>query len=358
MENKPYLSIIVPVYNVENYIHKTIKSLQEQTLSNIEIILVDDGSQDKCPIICDNYAQNDKRFKVIHKINEGLGLARNSGMQIANGEYVTFCDSDDYVDANCYEELFYLARKNDLDILRYSCNRFIKEDIFLSKSYNNKLVIYDKREVLRECALHTISGNLNKSPNLFLGRSCCMAIYKTAFLKRNNLSFKSERIFISEDSFFNYKCLLKANKVGYLPNTYYHYRINPSSLSRVPALDKLRRSESFCKFVEEEMRLDGFQSSEYYAQAYHIQALRVETLRILESKIPLNKKYHWFKEEMKSSYILRIKKTFPMHLIPLKYRIYSLLCFNKLFFLVLICTYLTKIINILKFASIKNVRIV
>ena len=93
----PKLSIIVPVYKVERYIERCISSLRNQTLTDIEIILVDDGSPDLCPQLCDEYAQKDSRIKVIHKANAGLGYARNSGLEIATGEYVAFVDSDDWL---------------------------------------------------------------------------------------------------------------------------------------------------------------------------------------------------------------------------------------------------------------------
>ena len=100
------ISVVLPVYNVERYIIKCMNSVLSQTYKNIEIILVDDGSQDRCPEICERYAKKDKRVKVIHKENGGLSDARNAGIKVANGEYITFIDSDDYVD-NDYVEFLY-----------------------------------------------------------------------------------------------------------------------------------------------------------------------------------------------------------------------------------------------------------
>ena len=97
---RPKVSIIVPIYNVERFLDRCMDSLLNQTLKDIEIIMVDDGSPDNCPQMCDEYAKNDSRVKVIHKKNAGLGMARNSGLEIATGEYVAFVDSDDYVDCH------------------------------------------------------------------------------------------------------------------------------------------------------------------------------------------------------------------------------------------------------------------
>ena len=114
MNINPLISIIVPVYNVEKYIHRSINSLLKQTYKKIEIILVDDGSPDNCPMICDEYAKKDNRIKVIHKINGGLSDARNAALDIVTGEYITFVDSDDFVSENLIELLV-------KPILKYSC---------------------------------------------------------------------------------------------------------------------------------------------------------------------------------------------------------------------------------------------
>lgn len=96
----PKVSIILPIYNVEKYLDRCMESLLNQTLEDIEIIMVDDGSPDNCPQMCDEYAKKDNRVKVVHKKNAGLGFARNSGLDVAKGEYIAFVDSDDYVGLN------------------------------------------------------------------------------------------------------------------------------------------------------------------------------------------------------------------------------------------------------------------
>ena len=101
----PKVSIVVPVYRVECYLDRCVQSLVNQTLKEIEIILVDDGSPDKCPQMCDEYAKKDYRVKVIHKQNAGLGMACNSGIEVATGDYIAFCDSDDYVDVKMQETM-------------------------------------------------------------------------------------------------------------------------------------------------------------------------------------------------------------------------------------------------------------
>lgn len=111
------ISVIVPVYKVEQFLHRCVDSLVSQTYKNIEIILVDDGSPDCCGVICDDYAKIDARIKVIHKQNGGLSSARNAGIDVAKGDYIAFVDSDDWVDCDCYDKLYHLARKYNASLI-------------------------------------------------------------------------------------------------------------------------------------------------------------------------------------------------------------------------------------------------
>ena len=112
-KNMKKVSVIVPVYNVENYLEECVNSILNQTYENLEIILVDDGSTDNCPQICDDWAKKDKRIKVIHKANGGVSSARNVGLDNATGEYIGFVDSDDYIDITMYEKMLKLLKKEN-----------------------------------------------------------------------------------------------------------------------------------------------------------------------------------------------------------------------------------------------------
>ena len=142
------VSIIVPIYGVDEYLNKCIDSIVNQTYKNIEIILVDDGSPDKCPQICDAFSQKDKRIKVIHKKNGGLSEARNVGIDHANGEYFIFVDSDDWIENTMVEHLLSICKKYDVELA--TCARYITD----GRSTNT--IVFDGPE-----RVYTAEGALN-----------------------------------------------------------------------------------------------------------------------------------------------------------------------------------------------------
>lgn len=146
------ISIIVPVYKVEKYLKKCLDSIINQTHKNLEIIIVDDGSPDGCPNICDEYSKNDDRIKVIHQKNMGLSIARNNGIKLATGEYIGFVDSDDFIEPTMYEDLYNAIIKNNAQMSICNFNVITNKDKYKRNDYpENKT--YDKMEILKEILL-------------------------------------------------------------------------------------------------------------------------------------------------------------------------------------------------------------
>lgn len=247
------VSIIVPVYNVEKYLSRCIDSLMNQTLRDIEIILVDDGSTDSSPKRCDNFAIIDSRIKVIHKKNGGLGFARNSGLEIATGEFVAFVDSDDYVDLNMYETLYSQAKKYNLDTLFCGFNNVDKKNNIHPVSEVDSQKIFDSQKKI----VIFLMDMIGTEPNLPVDRKYQMsvwhAIYSRNSIENNNIRFCSEKEFISEDIIFHIDYLQKANKIGIIPDPMYYYCDNAdsSSLSTSFRKDRFERYvilyEEICK---------------------------------------------------------------------------------------------------------------
>lgn len=160
------ISVIVPIYKVESYLNRCIDSIINQTYKNLEIILVDDGSPDRCGEICDNYAKLDSRIRVIHKINGGLSSARNAGLKIAKGDYIGFVDSDDYIKTDMYENLINACIMNECHVsgVRYE-RRYqngLKEDSLTVITDNS---LKSSEEYFRELLLHV--GDVSVCTKLF-----------------------------------------------------------------------------------------------------------------------------------------------------------------------------------------------
>ena len=222
----PKVSIIVPIYNVEKYLDRCMESLLNQTLKDIEIVMVDDGSPDNCPQMCDEYAKKDSRVKVVHKKNAGLGFARNSGLDIATGEYIAFVDSDDFTDFDAYRSLYETAQKRNADvvyagfIMQHSDNNE-SECFVLDKEWNDKDIV----SFLKSLIFDTLPDKET------IWMSVWNAIYKREIIETNNIRFLSEREYLSEDVLFHTMLLPLCNKIVCIPKTFYHYCYNGTSLT-------------------------------------------------------------------------------------------------------------------------------
>lgn len=160
---KNLISVIVPVYNVEEYLSKCIESIINQTYTNLEIILVDDGATDNCPAICDEYAKKDNRIKVIHQCNGGLSDARNTGLNMCQGEYIYLVDSDDYLELNAIEMLYIGAIRHDADITIGNINKVYPDGQVIPMKQLEEAVITDKKQIYRSASNYvTAWGKLYK----------------------------------------------------------------------------------------------------------------------------------------------------------------------------------------------------
>lgn len=228
------VSVIVPVYNVEKYLVQCIDSIINQTYQNLEIILVNDGSTDGSGKICDEYAEKDSRIKVIHKENGGLSDARNKGLDIMTGEYVTLVDSDDYLEHNCIEKLYIYSKTCQTDMAIGKFVRF-REDTgeFFFGDYQNS---GDKIEML------TAEQCLEKNHKYFLGVfvTAWAKLYK-ASLFNDSAPYKSIRYPIGvyhEDQYTTHKLFLKSKKIVFVNENLYIYRTREGSITGTPLSDK------------------------------------------------------------------------------------------------------------------------
>lgn len=220
------VSIIVPVYNTEMYLRQCMNSILSQTLKDIEIICVDDGSADSCPQICDEYKRKDSRIKVIHKENGGLVSARKAGLAIATGEYIGYVDSDDWIEPDMYERLFTVLTNENVDIAM--CGRY--EDT----EENRRAVYhgfdegrYDKAELIKRIYPNMIVNEKFFEWGIF--PSVWDKLFRRNCLESFQMSV-DERITMGEDAACVYPCLLQADSIYILHECLYHYRQTASSM--------------------------------------------------------------------------------------------------------------------------------
>lgn len=227
----PKVSIIVPIYNVEKYLDRCIQSLLNQTLKDIEIILVDDGSPDNCPNKCNEYALRDNRIKVIHKKNAGLGFARNSGLEIAESEYIAFIDSDDYVDLRMFEILLEEIERQNADAIFCGTRKELQDNKFLYSHECSKIQVWKDKEI-SHFYLNMIASLPKVRQERLYEMSVWRGLYKKEIIDKLGLQFVSERDYASEDLPFNIEYLKHCKKVVLLPNILHTYCLNLTSLTK------------------------------------------------------------------------------------------------------------------------------
>lgn len=219
--NDPLITVIVPIYKVEQYLERCVKSICSQTYRNLEIILVDDGSPDRCGEMCDAFAKQDHRIHVVHKENGGLSDARNAGLDIMKGDYVGFVDSDDWIEPEMYATLYHLLIKENADIaiggifLDYSN----KKTVYYNAQYpsSQEIEVFSPKDALGELARHTKICN-----------SVCDKLFSRSIFQ--NIRMTKGKI--NEDFEIMPSCLLKARKIVYTPVPYYHYYMSEDSITR------------------------------------------------------------------------------------------------------------------------------
>lgn len=243
----PKISIIVPCYNVEQYLERCMLSLVNQTLKEIEIILVDDGSLDNCPALCDAWAQKDSRIKVIHKINGGLGYARNSGLDIAQGEYIAFVDSDDYVDTDMYELLYNATEQEKYDGVFCGLKQETAQQSYnLIRDYDTSIV-FTTQQMSRLALSFLHQTELNTKTRLFM--SVWHGIYKRELIEKLHLRFYSEREVLSEDLPFQIEFFKNAQSTKFIPDYLYTYCLNACSLTHNFKLSKFNAAINLRKLL-------------------------------------------------------------------------------------------------------------
>lgn len=226
--NQIAVSVVVPVYNVKEYLAQCLESIVNQTLENIEIILVNDGSTDGSDEICNKYAALDSRIRLINQQNAGLAAARQAGLNIAQGEYIGFVDSDDWLELSMYEEMYAKAKEYDVDIV--FCNVYRdeskKEQVYFVPGFYN-------REGMERTIFPRILASFDENKNESTLRWCnWLRIYRRVLIEEHKICF-DPRFRRCQDLPFTFECTIHAESYYYLGDRYlYHNRMNFESLSK------------------------------------------------------------------------------------------------------------------------------
>lgn len=232
-KNGELISVIVPVYKVENYIKQCVESIINQTYKNLEIILVDDGSPDKCGEICDGYAAEDSRVKVVHKENAGVSEARNSGLDIASGEYISFVDGDDRVEKGFIEYLYKLMKEHNADVSICSF-KFIKDEnkIINHPSDDGSVIVMDNEQLLYQALKAELFSN-----------SPCLNLFKKSLF--DDLRFPAGKIY--EDIPTILKAYSKCGKAVFGNRCLYTYIYREGSITKRDFEPEMLTSISFAE---------------------------------------------------------------------------------------------------------------
>lgn len=331
------VSIIIPCFKVEKHLERCMETVVNQTLKDIEIILVDDLSPDSTPQECDEWAKKDSRIKVIHKPkNEGLGFARNTGLEIASGEYVAFVDSDDWFELDMMERLYDECKKENLDVIysEFNVDEYPGFRVVLKPEQ-----IYVGKNQIEQLRLDIVGAEPSYISGVKFQCSACKGLYKRSIIEKFQIRFLSEREYISEDMLFNLDILFFADKVKTVPWQFYHYCLNGASLSHtyradrweklLKMLDVLNDSRKYSDTKELKLRLA--RTAIFYSMA----AIRNAINRPNTNRLQINKEIN---EIINNAKLHGYIHNYPIFKLPWKWVVYTIALkykMNRLLFFML-----------------------
>ena len=238
------VSVVVPIYNVESWLAECLDSLEKQTLKNIEVILVNDGSTDNSKTIAEQYASRNDNFTLISRKNGGLSAARNTGLDMATGEYIYFLDSDDYILEGTLERLYSISQKKNLDVLKFVAYMFMEPSRELNWTsgggYKYKGQYPEIYKGIDALQMFIDNGDASYP-------SCCLIFSKREIIERNNLRFREG--IVNEDNLFHWQLMSLSERVAILNEPLYCRRLRAGSITQT--YDWLNRNRSMCISVED-----------------------------------------------------------------------------------------------------------
>lgn len=338
----PKISIIVPVYNVEQYLERCVNSLIKQTLPDIEILLIDDASPDKSPQICDSFKEKDGRINVIHKpVNQGLAEARNTGIEHAKGKYLLFVDSDDSVEAEMCRKLYEKAEETEADTVLFSMNYMMGNGKIVEYHTNDgKEQLFVDNEVMGEFFPEVLGAEPSREKDYNFGMSPCTILVKKSVLTENNIRFISERTYIYEDMTFLFLYYPYVKRVFVYPEIFYHYYMNEFSLTTKIDVNRFEKVERMHEYLINEYGGTILKGREIQLR---YQRIMLSYIRMCVMQLPFSwKGYQKVRMIGKSDFTRMVLKKYPIRKLPLKQRIFAYLLRYRLSFANLLLAILYK----------------
>lgn len=315
------VSVIVAIFNIKRYLNRCIKSIVNQTYSNLDIILVDDGSTDGCSGICDEWSKKDSRITVIHKKNGGLSSARNAGMKQANGEYVCFVDGDDFIEDKLIASSYKEAINNDADVVIYS-NYIVNNERKKKDSLTSSKKVYSEGEIMSLLFNECIGTLPNHKSDYDVGFSPWGRLCKRKLLIDNSIQFKSERVFIYEDLMFLLDLMPVTKKAVVLNEPLYDYCENADSLTRKPDPTRFKRIKEQYFYLKN----NPFYHKEIFSNYNTELRFKRTMLGYIRNSISRLENRSWYSDTKAISnddFSKDILKDYPINKLPIKQRLFA-----------------------------------
>ncbi|SIO19967.1 Glycosyltransferase involved in cell wall bisynthesis [Carnobacterium alterfunditum] len=300
----PLISVIIPVYNIAEYLPRCIDSVISQTYKQLEIILIDDGSTDRSPEICKSYVQKDRRIKFISKKNGGQGSARNLGLSLCTGDFVTFVDSDDWLVNDIYSHCVNIIKKSKPDIVSFNCIE-TNGDVEIDKDLNFQLESVYKDELLRD---YLYRGQTDRAPFTVWRK-----VYKKEIIEK--IQFDEGKI--NEDIVFNFKVLSKANSLIHTSKIgYYYYQGNKSTTRnglKKRDFDLLDASEQLIELAKIEKNKDIYYLARVKeARSYFSLLAKIAMYGFEDDTLDQKEVIKSLKNKLRKKYIFLLKSPIPL----------------------------------------------
>ena len=336
----PKVSVVVPIYNVEKYLRQCIDSLLNQTLKTIEIILVDDGTQDSSGKIADEYEKKFQNVKVIHQINSGLGPARNTGIENATGEYIAFVDADDWIQFDMYEKLYKVAKKNNSDIVVSGHCDFKNGISVVTKTHPFAGQLYNTENEIKKIRKN-LFGHLpgEKTVEAF-PMSVCMSLYKKDIIDKNHLRFRN---ILSEDTIFNIFAYDVAKNISFVSYTDYCYRKEEQeSITKSFSQNKQIQFKEFLLEIKKLAYEEDDYECQIRAKRMAIDYCRFYVEIVDNARISNKEKRNYIQQFVEDKEIIQCWEGYPIKTLPLQQKIFHIMIEHKAYSIALLMSKLRK----------------